>query len=222
MPSNFVTRAFWLWPTALYLDMEHSLVGSMLPLEHSLQCLGWDSSMKIKSPEIYKISRRALFAPDALKPLLPDFFPVSFYSWLPGLSINLWLWTRPTGSKLWPPPSTKVHVSFLVPLCSWGLSPATLLCSSLSPTNGTWKYASLECIRHLRKQDIERTSRDQIKCPTQQSLENKEGLPPKQVTTLQQTDHREIPGVKMTIWESKVEVRKLNSKSYKVTTLWSI
>lgn len=48
------------------------------------------------------------------------------------------------------------------------------------------------------------------------SVDNEKGLPRKPVVTLEQADHGEMARLKMSIGESRVKVRKLNSKSFKL------
>ena len=62
--------------TASYLGMEPSLMWWMDPLGHHLQDFHQDSSLIIKSSEIYKIQRQALISLKDLNPLLPDLFPL--------------------------------------------------------------------------------------------------------------------------------------------------
>ena len=56
--------------------MEPSLMWWMGPLGHHLQDFHQDSSLIIKSLEIYKIRRQALISLKDLNPLLPDLFPL--------------------------------------------------------------------------------------------------------------------------------------------------
>lgn len=155
----------------------------MDPLGHHLQDFHQDSSLIIKSSEIYKIRRQALISLKDLNPLLPDLFPLilTTRTHCQPITLNLPHWPLNSDFCLpvkFKPVSQASFIPEIYPLLFvWIISYPISCCFTRT------RNVPLRGVDTDRRNETDATSSDQTKYSSQHFLWKLRRIPQKQVVT---------------------------------------